>query len=175
MKHFAFALSLALLVSAGLVVLESASYAHGPHHGGYYNHNPYYSYPAQPQLTQEQMEKAKQIFLNASGKMDNIRQSLYNKQNELNAEMSKPTPSNDKISSLSREVGELRGKLLSLQNDIRSQLTKEGLPAEAFEQNYAPANMPPYYQGMPCYNEPCYNGNGPCWGGAHMRGPGHCW
>ena len=60
--------------------------------------------------------------------MDAVRQSLITKRAELDAQMSSVSPDKGKIESLSREIGELEGKMRSDRADLRAQLDKEGLP-----------------------------------------------
>ena len=162
----------------------SATYAHGPHHGGRYFQQGG-NFPQAPQLTPEQMEKAKQIFGNSSGKIDSLLQTLATKQNELNSELAKPSPANEKVVELSREIGEIQGKLVNERNAIHAQMAKEGIPAPAAGQApcagncfngapYAPCAGP---WAMPCNAGnapmPCPAGNLP-WGG-YMHGPRHGW
>lgn len=165
---------LAIMIFAGLIASAmtlahgSISYAHGPHHGGGYHYYQGSVPPQAPQMTQAQMEKAQQIYENSSGKIDNLMQSLASKQNELNAELAKSSPSNDKVLKLSSEIGEIRGRLIAEHNAIRAQLAKEGIPAPAPGQVPGPGNYYSGYPGMPC------PGAGPCWGG-YMHGPRHGW
>ncbi|MGE9985986.1 periplasmic heavy metal sensor [Desulfovibrio sp. SGI.169] len=85
---------------------------------------PRYNAPLSP----EQREKAQSIFNSHYAKMDSVRQALITKRAELDAQMSSPSPDKGKIESLSKEIGELRGKMLAARVDLRAQLDKEGLP-----------------------------------------------
>lgn len=84
------------------------------------------------QLTPEQMEAARQIFNNNFASMDTTRQALAAKRAELNSVLASPQPDGAKIESLSREIGELRGKMLAARAEVRSQLARNGLPTDFY-------------------------------------------
>lgn len=84
------------------------------------------------QLTPEQMATVQKIFTDNYAGMDATRQALTAKRAELDAQLANPNPDMDKIESLSREIGELRGKMLAARANVRSQLAKQGLPAEVY-------------------------------------------
>ena len=118
------------------------------------------------QLTPQQMEQVKKIFDDNYVATNDIRQLLRKKRNELDSLLYAPDPDKDRIEALSREIGELRGKILAARIDARAQLAKEGLPADAFGPG-APApggfNMGPGN----------WSGNGPqVWHGGHRGGHG---
>lgn len=83
-------------------------------------------------LTPQQMEQAKKIFDDNYAATNDVRQQLTQKRNELDNLLASQNPDKDRIETLSREIGELRGKILSARVDARAQLAKEGLPADAF-------------------------------------------
>lgn len=100
-------------------------------HAGYAQ-GPYGGYAPGPQLTPEQMATIQKIFNENYAEMDATRQALTQKRAQLDAELANPAPDKNKIETLSREIGELRGKMLSSRAQVRSQLAKEGLPANPY-------------------------------------------
>lgn len=84
------------------------------------------------QLTPEQMEKARKIFTDNYAGMESTRQALAAKRAELAAQLDSPAPDRAKIESLSREIGELRGKMLSARAEVRANLAREGLPTDFY-------------------------------------------
>lgn len=84
------------------------------------------------QLTPEQLEAARQIFLNNYAGMDGTRQALSEKRAQLDDELASPSPDPGRIETLSREIGELRGKMLSARAMVRSQLGEQGLPMDVY-------------------------------------------
>lgn len=58
-----------------------------------------------------------------------LRQQLFAKQSELNVLYYSGSTDTAKVQTLSREIGELNGKLYSAQVNLRKQLAKEGVPA----------------------------------------------
>lgn len=115
-------------------------------------------------LTADQQSKAKKIHDDVVAATSETREQLRAKRAELDAQLASPEPDKGKIESLSREIGELRGKLMAARVDLRAKLAKEGIPAEAFEG--APGNGGPRGGFGP--------GNGPR-NGAPGYGPGPCW
>lgn len=94
----------------------------------------------QPALTAEQQMQAKKIFDESYEKTRKIRQTLGAKRAELDALLSSQDPDKVKIEDISREIGELRGNMISDRVEVRSKLAKAGLPAdlygtEGFEEN----------------------------------------
>lgn len=94
----------------------------------------------QPVLTAEQQMQAKKIFDESYERTRNIRQALGAKRAELDALLSSQDPDKTKIEDLSREIGELRGKMISERVEVRRKLAEAGLPAdlygtEGFEEN----------------------------------------
>ncbi|MBD5539499.1 MAG: periplasmic heavy metal sensor [Desulfovibrio sp.] len=112
-------------------------------------------------LSTEQQAKAKKIHDETVAGTSETREKLRAKRAELDAQLASPEPDKEKIESLSREIGELRGKLMAARVDLRARLAKEGIPAEAFEpgprNGFGPGN------GAPANAGPGY-GPGPCWG-----------
>lgn len=84
------------------------------------------------QLTPQQRQQAERIFNENFSSMDQTRNELALKRDELNAELESSNPNRAKIESLSREIGELRGKMLNARLNARSQMLKEGLPDDYY-------------------------------------------
>lgn len=122
---------------------------------------------AYPGLTTDQQAKAKKIHDETVAGTSETREKLRAKRAELDAQLASPEPDKDKIESLSREIGELRGKLMAARVDLRAKLAKEGIPAEAFEPG--PGPRPGFGPG-----DDGPRGNGPR-NGAPGYGPGPCW
>lgn len=110
-----------------------------------------YAYPG---LSPEQEAAARKLHTESLAGTTALRDALRAKRAELDAQLASPDPDKDKIESLSRDIGELRGKLMAARVDLRARLAKEGIPAEA----YGPA---PQGRPGPGYSGPGY---GPCWG-----------
>lgn len=127
-------LMLALVLTLGLCGTSLA--ANGDE--GDYNQLPY-----GPQLTKEQMDKAQKIFNDNYASMNTTRKALTAKRAQLDAELASQTPDRAKIENLSREIGDLRGKMLSARVAVRAQLEEAGLPADFYGPN------PAYGQNMP--------------------------
>lgn len=131
-------------------------------------------------LTPQQLEQAKKIFQENYASTDAIRQQLAAKREQLNTVLSSDNPDKGQIESLSRQIGELRGKLLAARVDARKQLQQEGLPSDAYGPN-APGrsfhNGPEVWNGGPRHGRHGghHGGNyGPrgYWGCPGMMG---CW
>ena len=80
-----------------------------------------------PQMNPQQMEMAREIIGRNFANMDSTRQALAAKRQELDALLASPNPDAGRIEKLSREIGELRGKMLAARAQIRSQLAQKGL------------------------------------------------
>lgn len=167
-----------ILATALLVCLcfYGTGYAwHGYRGHGYGNGNGYYGngyYGNGQPLSQEQMDTAKKIFDNSYAGMEATRRALAAKSAELDAQLSSQNPDNAKIESLSREIGELQGKMLAARADVRSQLEKAGIPSDYYGFNpgygpgYGPNNGPGWHM---------YDGGGYGWHGSRHGGRGGCW
>ena len=118
---------------------------------------------AYPGLTTEQQAKAKKIHDETVADTNDTREKLRARRAELDAQLASPEPDKSKIESLSREIGELRGKLMAARVDMRAKLAKEGIPAEAFEAGPGPHRGFGPGDGGPANAGPGY-GPGPCWG-----------
>lgn len=98
-----------------------------------------------PQMTPQQLETAQEIIGRGYANMDSTRQALAAKRNELDSILASPNPDSGRIEQLSREIGELRGKMLSARAQVRSELIQNGLSPDFLgpnglgrEDNYAP-------------------------------------
>lgn len=168
---------LSLVVLAGAIIFGTCGAAFAANGEGDSDFGPP---PFGPQLTKEQMDKAKKIFNDNYTEMDSTRKALTAKRAELDAQLASQTPDRAKIESLSREIGELRGKMLSARVAVRTQLEKEGLPTDFYGPNpyYAPPRNPGYMpmpgmmMGRP-YHGGHHGGRGG-WGG-WRGGCGGCW
>lgn len=138
---------------------------------------------AYPGLSAEQEAAARKLFSESAANTSQIREQLRAKRAELDAQLASPEPNKSKIESLSREIGELRGKLMAARVELRSRLADEGIPGEAFDP--APGPMPGPMPGRgPAYDDPAYGpgygpyGHGYGYGYHHGRGHGPrrgCW
>ena len=80
-------------------------------------------------MTQEQYAKAQQLAAENYAAINPIFQQWQAKQAELNAQVYRQTPEKTKIEALSKEIGELQGKLYAEQANLEAKLVKEGIPA----------------------------------------------
>ena len=123
-----------------------------------------YAYPG---LSPEQQATAQKLHSESLAGTNALRDALRAKRAELDAQLASPEPDKGKIESLSRDIGELRGKLMAARVDLRAKLAKEGIPADAYA---APA---PQGRPGPGYGGPGYGpGYGPC-GGPDGHGYGY--
>ncbi len=88
----------------------------GPHRGG-------------PALTPEQQEIVKKYRTEHLTSTESVRKALIIKRAELKAAMIGQTPDTQRIEQLSKELGELKGKMLAARATLKAQLNKEGIPA----------------------------------------------
>lgn len=103
---------------------------------------------AAQQWTPEQRAQAQEIFDRNYANMNNIRQELAAKRYELDAQLASPNPDSAKIESLSREIGELRGKMLANRSKVRNQLRDQGLSSDY----YGDSNNGNWHHGRPYGN-----------------------
>lgn len=128
-------------------------------------------------LTPEQRQLAEEIFNENYAAMTATRQALTEKRAQLDEEMASADPDPAAIERLSREIGELRGKMLAARASARAELAKNGLSTDL----YAPASPrrgQSRDQGV-WYGHGGYYGHrgghhGPR-GGGHWRGGPCCW
>lgn len=114
-------LALAMLAT-GVIGFSGVAEARGGRHNGY---GPGYNYN---NLTPEQQEKARKLHDEHYNSVAPIRQQMIVKQAELDALLINEKPDAKKVESLSRDLGELRGKMMNQRLALRDRLEKEGLP-----------------------------------------------
>jgi len=90
--------------------------------GGMYGNNSF-------GLTPEKQTVVQKLYADHYTATAQIRQQLLAKQSELNAQLYNGTSDDQKVQSLTKEVGTLQTKLLEAQVNLRRQLIKEGIPA----------------------------------------------
>lgn len=159
------------LFFAAALILGAAGVSQAAGDGPAYQARPY-----APQLSPEQMAKAQEIIDRSYVDMQNTRESLAAKRAELDQQLASPNPDRGRIEALSREIGDLRGKMLSARVDVRNRLAQQGLPPDCFADGPARGYMGPGYG--PCWGNGMMGGNG--WyhhGRGHRgwRGHGGCW
>ena len=94
-------------------------------------------------MSQEQRLLAQEIINRNYQAMEATRQALTEKRAQLDEEMASANPNAAAIENLSREIGELRGKMLAARAGARAELAKNGLATDA----YAPkAQRQPRYR-----------------------------
>lgn len=161
------------IATAFILGSAAASQAQGPNDGPRYQMQPYGQ-----QLTPDQMAKAQKIFNDSFADMESTREALAAKRAELDQQLASPNPDRGRIESLSREIGELRGKMLSSRVDVRNRLASQGLPPDCFGRGYGPAYGQAYppcggwsYGMMGAPHNGWYRHHGHGWGGPR----GGCW
>lgn len=87
-------------------------------------------------LTEEQKDKAKALFDEHRKDTDADRQKLIIKEAELKAQIQSVSPDAAKIESISKEIGEIRGRMLAARVKLDAQLEKEGLPSKGLHDGY---------------------------------------
>ncbi|MBQ3059031.1 MAG: periplasmic heavy metal sensor [Desulfovibrio sp.] len=80
-------------------------------------------------LSQEQRDAMEKLSREYFDKTLSLRQALMVKKAELEAQMISPRPDTAKVEALSREIGELRGKMTVARINFRTELEKQGIPA----------------------------------------------
>lgn len=119
-------------------------------------------------ITPEQREVVQKILEQNWNATSNTRQELSGKYKELDSQLRSENPDLSRIESLSREIGELRGKLLESRVKVRSELTKLGLPSDYYA-----------FHDMQGHNEIWHRGergfNHRMGGGWYNQGRYSCW
>lgn len=114
------------------------------------------------------MATLQKIFNDNYADMNATRQALTEKRAQLDAELASPNPDRNKIESLSREIGDLRGKMLSARAQVRAELAKKGLPANPYGPgDYGWGDNPEVWQGQGWHHRAPRHHGGGGWG---MRG-----
>lgn len=118
------------IILGALLTLGIATFAQAAPQSSDYNR--FYS-----DLSPAQREEANKIFQDNYNQADALRQALNAKRSELDSVMNSQNPDMAKIESLSREIGELRGKLLANKIQVREQLKEKGLPSDMYGKHNA--------------------------------------
>lgn len=106
------------LAVVALLAMSAVSYA-GPHGQGRGFYNPASS------LTAEQQAALKTAYEAYAKQVESVGQDLYAKNLELEAELAKAAPDAKRVSTLTKEVNELRGKVFEQQVAFRAKLAKD--------------------------------------------------
>lgn len=121
------------------------------------------------QMTPEQQTALQQILKEHSDVAGQIEEAINAKRGELLALIDSPNPDRARIASLSRELGDLRGQLLTARVDMKAKLAQAGIPAyhtqadrNAWRSGY---NGCPAFRGCPAFNG--WNGGWGHHGGYH--------
>ena len=130
-------LALAVLVTTAFAGSGAALAWGGMHHGGGYHGGGYHRGGGPYQggngpyggMTQEQQVAAQKMHAEFYAATDGLRQQIMSKEAELQAQMYSASPDSKKIEGLSREIGELQGKLMVERNKYTSRMSSEGIPA----------------------------------------------
>lgn len=149
---------LAVALFCALAFGMAATSEAGPARGGF-----------QHQLTPEQQAQARQIFNENYASLQNTREELAYKRSLLDQQLASPNPDTATIEKLSREIGELRGKMLAGRVAVRSRLAQQGLPPDCF----GPCGDPGYERPMNNGWGNSYHHGGRRWHG--HGGRGGCW
>lgn len=120
------------------------------------------------QLTPEQQAQAQQILNESYASLQNTREELAYKRSLLDQQLASSNPDSATIEKLSREIGELKGKMLAGRAAARSRLQQQGLPPDCLG-----------HWGAPGYDMPMNNGWGRYgrhrgWHGGHHGYWGPC-
>lgn len=87
------------------------------------------------ELTARQQATVKKIWSETAATRKELRKALAGKRGELGQVMKSQTPDKSKIESISREIGELRGKLLVEGLETHARLVKANLPVAQIKFN----------------------------------------
>lgn len=155
-----------LMILAGAMLVAGATYCAAQPAGNYYDYAP------NAPLTQQQQATLQQILNENSAKVGPLHDELARKEAELQGVLDSPAPDQGRIASLSREIGELRGKIMNAQVEMRGKLASAGIPAVPAQRYVQPG---PYWMMGGCPGGPnCWGAQGgwgmPCWG---AQGWGH--
>lgn len=155
-------------IAAALVCgIAFATNAVAQNNGGYdQNYNPY-AQNYTTQMTPEQQTALQQILKEHSDVTGQIEEAINAKRGELLAQLDSANPDRAKIASLSRELGDLRGQLLTARVDMKAKLAQAGIPAYHSQAERNAWNNG--YRGCPAFNG--WNGG---WGyNGHHHGGHH--
>ncbi len=80
-------------------------------------------------LTPEKQAAAQKIYAEHNAATAQLRQQLFAKQSELNAQLYGGATDDKKVQALTKEIGDLNARLFESQVNLKRQLAKEGIPA----------------------------------------------
>jgi len=80
-------------------------------------------------LTPEKQAVAQKLQAEHYAATAQLKQQLFAKQSELNAQLYGGATDDKKVQTLTKEIGDLNAKLFEAQVTLKRQLTKEGIPA----------------------------------------------
>lgn len=158
-----------LVIAAALVCgLSFATNAIAQNNNGNDQNYNQYAQNYTTQMTPEQKTSLQQILKDYSDTAAQIEEAINAKRGELMAQLDSTAPDKGKITSLSRELGDLRGQLLTARVDMKARLAEAGIPAY-----HTPGERHAWrqgYRGCPVFNDcPAFNG----WNGGWHGGWGH--
>lgn len=159
----------------GLMILAGAMFVAGAKNCAAQPGGNYYDYAPNAPLTQQQQMALQQILAENSAKLAPLHEELATKEAELQGELDSTAPDQGRITALSREIGELRGRIMSAQVEMRGKLVNAGIPAVPAQRYGQPG--PQWMMGGCAPN--CFGVQGgwggmPCWGGQGWGyGPRH--
>ncbi|MBQ4566532.1 MAG: periplasmic heavy metal sensor [Desulfovibrio sp.] len=135
-----------------------------------------------PPLTQEQHDGIQKLNQDFMANTLGLRQALMVKKAELNAQLISPTPDTAKVESLSREIGELRGKMLAARLNYKAELAKLGVSFKGCPvtgEGWGPRGHGRSFHDDGCPGSDCERGPRGHFGKHEARGPrgphGDCW
>lgn len=143
------------MVLAGAMFVAGAQYSAAQPAGNYYDYAP------NAPLNQQQQAALQQILNETSAKLGPLHDELARKEAELQGQLDSTSPDQGKIASLSREIGDLQGKIMNGQIEMRGKLANAGIPA-------VPAQR--WGQGGPQWMMGGCPGGPNCWGSWGGRG-----
>jgi zinc resistance-associated protein len=80
-------------------------------------------------LTPEKQAAAQKLHADHNAATAQLKQQLFAKQSELNAQLYGGATDDKKVQALTKEIGDLNTRLLEAQVTLKRQLAKEGIPA----------------------------------------------
>lgn len=80
-------------------------------------------------LTPEKQAAAQKIYADHNAATVQLKQQLFAKQSELNAQLYGGATDDKKVQALTKEISDLNAKLFESQVNLKRQLAKEGIPA----------------------------------------------
>lgn len=96
-----------------------------------------------PAVPPGQVEPSQKFNADSFGVLGPLSDALNARLEELNAQLESDRPDKGKIENLSREIGEIRGKILSARIDMRDQFRRQGVDGDFAAPSFnGPANAP---------------------------------